>query len=158
MWKILEIYGIPRKFVSIIQSMYDGSESSVRVGKDNTEWLYVATRIIQGDILSPLLFNILLDFILRKIDAIECGIEWTGGKRLRNLDYADDICLLASDIEEMQMMVDTFVMEGEKIGLKINSAKNRSNENQNAEHSVREYWQLQPQGSEQLHISWISHE
>ena len=123
MWKILEIYGIPRKFVSIIQSMYDGSESCVRVGQDHTDWFSVATGVRQGDVLSPLLFNILLDFILRKNDTIECGIEWTGGKRLRDLDYADDICLLASDIEEMQMMVDTIVMEGEKIGLKINTAK-----------------------------------
>ena len=42
---------------------------------------------------------------------------------MRELTYADYICLLASDIEEMQMTVDTIVMEGEKIGLKINTAK-----------------------------------
>ena len=41
---------------------------------------------------------------------------------MRDLDYVDDICLLASDIEEMQMMVDTIVLESENIGLKINTA------------------------------------
>ena len=61
MWKILQTYDIPRKFVSIIQSMYDGSESCVRVGQDHTDWFSVATRVRQGDVLSPLLFNILLD-------------------------------------------------------------------------------------------------
>ena len=65
----------------------------------------------QGDVLSPHLFNILLDFILRKIDMIDCNIERTGGKRLKDLDYADDICLLARDIEEMPVMVDTIVTE-----------------------------------------------
>ena len=123
MWKILEIYGIPRKFISIIKSMYHGSESCVRVGQEHTDWFTVATGVRQGDVLSPLLFNILLDFIMRKIDTMECGIEWAGGKRLRDLDYADDICLLASDVEEMQRMVDAIVMEGSKIGLTINTTK-----------------------------------
>ena len=123
MWKILEVYGIPRKFINIIRSMYDGSESCVQVGQERTEWFAVNTGVRQGDVLSPLLFNILLDFIMRKIDVIDCGIEWTGGKRLRDLDYADDICLLARDIEEMQVMVDTIVTEGSKIGLTINTAK-----------------------------------
>ena len=58
-----------------------------------------------------MLFIILLDFILRKIDTIECGIEWTVGKSLPDLDYADDICLLASNVEETQRMVGTIVME-----------------------------------------------
>ena len=123
MWKILEIYGIPKKFISLIQSMYDGSESCVRVGNDHTEWFTVATGVRQGDVLSPLLFNILLDFVLREIDGIECGIEWNGTKKLRDLDYADDICLLANDIDEMQTMVDTLVIEGVKIGLTVNAAK-----------------------------------
>ena len=103
--------------------MYDGSESCVRVGQDHTDWFTVATGVRQGEVLSPLLFNIHLDFVLRKIDAIECGIYWNNAKRLRDLDYADDICLLANDVEEMQRMVDTLVTEGNKIGLTINTQK-----------------------------------
>ena len=75
------------------------------------------------DVLSPLLFIILLDFVLRKTDTIKCGIERAGGKRLRDLDYADYICLLAKDVEEMQMIVDTIVTEADKIGIKINTVK-----------------------------------
>ena len=47
--------------------------------------------------LSPLLFNILLDFVLRKIDTIECGIEWNIAKKLLDLGYAGDIRLLAGN-------------------------------------------------------------
>ena len=78
---------------------------------------------MQVDVLSPLLFNILLDFVWRRIDKIECGIEWNDAKRLRKLDYADDICLLSSYVDEMQRMVDTLVREGNKIGLTINTAR-----------------------------------
>ena len=84
MWKILEIYGILRKYVSMIKNMYDGSESCVRVGQDLTDWFSVTTGVRQGDVLPPLFFNILLDFVLRKIDTIKCGIEWASGKRLRD--------------------------------------------------------------------------
>ena len=73
--------------------------------------------------LSPILFNILLDFVMRKIDTIECAIEWTGAKRLWDLDYPDDISLLASDVDEMQRMGDTVVTEGCKIGLTTNTTK-----------------------------------
>ena len=56
--------------------------------------------------LSPLLFNILFDFVFWKMDTIECGIEWTSSKRLGDLNSADDTWLLASDVDELQKMVD----------------------------------------------------
>ena len=57
---------------------------------------------------------------LLKIDG---GIEWPGGKRLKDLDYADDVCLFAKDIEEMKMMTELVVAEANKVGLKINTRK-----------------------------------
>ena len=75
MWKFLEIYGIPRKLISLIPSMYDESKSCVRVGHDHTYWFTAATGVGQGVVLSPLFFNILLDFVLRKIDTIEREFE-----------------------------------------------------------------------------------
>ena len=70
----------------------------------------------QCDVLSPLLFNILLYMI-------ECGIECVGWKRSRDLEYEDDICLLIRDMEEMEVIIDTIVSEGSKIGITINTAK-----------------------------------
>ena len=109
MFKILEIYDIPRKLISIINSMYDGSKSCVRVGQEHTNWFYLATVVRQDDVLYPPLYNILLGFIMRKVDLLDCCILWSGGRRLRDLDYDDNICLLANDAEEKKLMVDTVV-------------------------------------------------
>ena len=76
MWKILEINGIPHKFISIrIRELCAGWARSHRLvhGGNGSE---------TGRYNFSLVFNIHLDFILRKIDALECGIEWTGGKKV----------------------------------------------------------------------------
>ena len=74
-WKIIEAYAKPSKVIRILTSLYKGSESSVRVGKTHTVSFSVDTGLIQGDSLSPLQFNIVLDFVMSKLDTIDCGIE-----------------------------------------------------------------------------------
>ena len=85
----------------------------MRVEQDHTDWFSVTPGVRQGNVLYHLLFNILLDFVLRKIDTIKCGIEWASGKRLRDFDHAYDIYLLARGVEEMQMIVDTVVTKAD---------------------------------------------
>ena len=85
-------------------------------GQENTDRFTVVTGVRQFDVLSPLFFNILLYMI-------ECGIECVGWKRLRDLEYEDDICLLIRDMEEMEVIIDTIVFEGSKVGVTINTAK-----------------------------------
>ena len=123
MWKILKWYGFPEKIISIIKDMYEGSKCSVRVGQEHTDWFSVATGVRQGDVLSPLLFNLVLDFIMRKLDTSEGGLTWVGSEKLKDLDYADDICLLAENFEEMQQLTDQLASDAAKIGLKINCNK-----------------------------------
>ena len=135
MWKILEFYGIPSKIIRILASLYEGSESCVRVGAEHTEWFNVDTGVVQGDSLSPVLFNIVLDFVMAKLRTIDGGIEWVDGKLLKDLDYADDICLLARDMDAMKQMTELVVGEADKVGLKINTRKTeimkiRSSDNQ----------------------------
>ena len=98
MWKIVELHGIPNKKVNIMKSMYDGSESCVRVSQGQTDYFSVDSGVRQGDSLSPLLFNIVLDFIMKRVELAGGGIEWNAGRRLKDLAYADDICLLADDV------------------------------------------------------------
>ena len=74
-WKILEAYGIPSKIIRKLPIVYEGSESYVRVGADHTERFRVDTGVIQGDSLSSILFNIVLEFIQSKLRYIDCGIE-----------------------------------------------------------------------------------
>ena len=123
MWKIVELHGVPRKIVNIMKSMYEGSESCVRVSQGQTDFFSVDSGVRQGDSLSPLLFNIVLDFVMRKVEAAEGGIEWSAGRRLRDLAYADDICLLADDLNDMRQMTAALVCEAGKVGLRVNTRK-----------------------------------
>ena len=52
-----------------------------------------------GDSLSPMLYIIVLDYVMRKVERTGSGMEWVGGGRLRDLAYADDVCLLAENLE-----------------------------------------------------------
>ena len=122
-WKILEAYGIPSKVIKILMLLYEDSESCVRVGQEHTERFSVDTGVIQGDSLSPIIFNVVLEFVLSKLSNIDGGIEWVGSKRLRDLDYADDICLLADNMNAMKIMTDLVVEEASKVGLKVNTRK-----------------------------------
>ena len=60
---------------------------------------------------------------MTKLANVDGGIDWTGGKQLKDLDYADDICMLANDIEDMKSMTELVVTEASKVGLKINTRK-----------------------------------
>ena len=123
MWKIVRLYGIPTKLVNLMKSMYDGTESCVRVSQGHTDFFNVDSGVRQGDSLSPLLFNIVLDFVMKKVEQIGGGIEWTAGRRLRNLAYADDICFLSEDMTDMRRMTEAVVTEAAKVGLRVNTRK-----------------------------------
>ena len=77
----------------------------------------------QGISLSPLLFNIVLNFVMRRVELAGEGIELTSGRRLRDLAYADDICLLADDLEDLRVLTEAVVCEAGKVGLKVNTRK-----------------------------------
>ena len=84
------------------RSMHNGSESCVTVSQGHTDFFNVDSRVREGNSLSSLLFNIVLDFVMKKVELIGQGNEWTAGRRLRNLVYADDLYLLADDMAEMR--------------------------------------------------------
>ena len=95
--------------------MYDELRCSVRVGHEQTDWFSVETGVRQGDVLSSPLFNLVLDFILRKLDVLEGGITWTGSGKLKDLDYAEDICLLAENSAETQNLTNRLAEDAAKI-------------------------------------------
>ena len=67
MWRVLEQYGIPDKNVNLVRDMYEESKCCVSMGQEHTDWFSVEAGVRRGDILSPLLFNLVLDFILRNL-------------------------------------------------------------------------------------------
>ena len=85
----------------------------------------VDTGVIQEDFLSHVLFNIVLCFVMSKLNAIDGGIERPSGNRLKDLDYVDNIYLFAKKKQEMKMMTELVIAEANTLGLKINIRKAR---------------------------------
>ena len=125
MWKLLKLYGLPNKIIALIKTMFEGSESCVRVGQEHTDFFEITTGVRQGDVLSPLLFNIVIDYIIGKLQQVEGGVRWTASNILKALAYADDICLLGEDTDSIIALTDTLNEEAKKIGLNINTQKTK---------------------------------
>ena len=100
-----------------------GSESCVRVSQGHTGFFNVDSGVRQRDSLSPLLFNIVLYFVMKKVKLAGDGIEWTVGRRLRDLAYTDDIYLLADYIADMRRMTEAVICEAALVGLRVNTRK-----------------------------------
>ena len=125
MWNIIRSYGLPQKIINIIRMMYEGTTSCVRVGGTNTERFEITSGVRQGDVLSPVLFIIVLDWVMRRTFDISDGIPWVDGSRLTELAYADDIGLLAENIQSMNRVTEKLESEAAKVGLEINTRKTK---------------------------------
>ena len=123
LWKILAIYGIPTKIRNCIRSLYTNASCCVLVEGELTTPFEVNTGVRQGCILSPVLFGIVIDFVMRQSKDIETGIGWTNDTYLGDLDFADDICLLNTTVHEMQSKTDELAKAAGKVGLVINVSK-----------------------------------
>ena len=90
LWNILRMYGMPDKIIHLIENLYKDSECTVLVDGEPTAPFKVKTGVRQGCILSPILFCIAIDFVMKSHIAISSGIAWTGNNtRLGDLDFAD---------------------------------------------------------------------
>ena len=114
------------KIVNLIEQMYRNSESIVRVRGNASEPFPVETGVKQGALLSPFLFNIVLDVVLEHALADFDGIKVDEGNGVTDLDYADDIALLAETAAEMQLMVDSLKDCAAAMGLIISAEKTKS--------------------------------
>ena len=83
----------------------------------------VDTGFRQDDSLSSLLFNDVLNFVMRKDELAGVGIEWSAGRRLKYLVYADDMCFIAIDYENLSRMNQAVVRAAGKVGLRLNNRK-----------------------------------
>ena len=125
LWKILELYGIPSKYINIFKALYRDSSCCVRTREGNTEMFSILTGVRQGCILSPFLFLIVMDFVMRKTtDGHDFGIVW-GQKKLADLDFADDLALLCHTQQALQDMTNRLHVCGKKVGLRISGEKTK---------------------------------
>jgi len=125
LWKILKLYGIPDKFINIFKSMYHHSNCCVKTRNGLTSLFDVITGVRQSCVLSPLLFLICIDYVMRKaLSHPEFRIPWGRGK-LTDLDFADDVALLSHFTTTLQQMTDSLKTSADMVGLRISSDKTK---------------------------------
>ena len=119
--------GIPDHLTFPLRNLYEGQEATVRTGQGTTDWFQIGKRVRQGCILSPCLFNLNAENIMRNT-----GLEKAlarikiAGKNINNLRYADDTTLLmAESEEELKRFLMKVKEESEKVGLKLNIQKTK---------------------------------
>nr|KAG5699547.1 hypothetical protein BaRGS_033743 [Batillaria attramentaria] len=123
-WKLMSHYGFPPKFVNIIRQLYEDATCQVIHDGKLTEPFTVQTGVRQGCILSPTIFLMVVDWVMRQAtDGKRTGIQWTFSKQLEDLDFADDIALLSHKQQDAQEKLNRVAEEAEKTGLKINISK-----------------------------------
>ena len=126
LWKILKEMGIPDHLTCLLRTLYAGQEASVRTGYGRTDWFQIGKGVCQGCILSPCLFNLYAEYIMRNagLEETQAGIK-IAGRNISNLRYADDTTLMAEGEEELQSFLMKVKVESEKIDLKLNIQKTK---------------------------------
>ena len=106
LWKILKEMGIPDHLTCLLRNLYAGQEATVRTGHETTDWFQIGKGICQGCILSPCLFNIYAQYILRNagLGEAQAGIK-IAGRNINNLRYPDDTTLMAESEEELKSLL-----------------------------------------------------
>ena len=101
LWTILQEMGLSDHFTCLLRNLYSGRETIVRTGHGTTDWFKIGKEIHQSCILSPCLFNLYAEHIMRNagLDEAQAGIK-IAGRNINNLRYADDIALMAESEEE----------------------------------------------------------
>jgi hypothetical protein len=126
MWAALTNKGLPQKFVNLIKEGYNGYKCRILHEGTLSEEFETSTGVRQGCILSPLLFLVVIDEVLKTtVQDKKRGLMWTFEENLEDLDFADDICLLSQNGKQLQEKIDHLSRTSEKAGLKINKIKTK---------------------------------
>ena len=111
-WKILQEMGIRDHLTCLLRNLYAGKEVTARSGCGTTDWFQIGKELCQGCILSPCLFNLYAEHIMRNtgLEEAQAGIK-IAGRTINNLRYADDTTLMAESEEELKSLL--MKMKGE---------------------------------------------
>ena len=118
--------GVPGQLICLLRNLYAGEEATVRTGCETTGWFQIRKGVRQGCILSPCLFNLYAEYIMRNagLEETQAGIK-TAGRNISNLRYADDTTLMTDREEELKSLLMKVKVESEKVGLKLNIQKTK---------------------------------
>ena len=118
--------GIPDHLTCLLRNLYAGQEATVRTGPGTTVWFQTGKGVRQGCILSPCLFNLYAEYIMRNagLNETQAGIK-IAERNINNLRYAEDTTLIAESEEELKSLLMKVKEESEKAGLKLNIQKTK---------------------------------
>ena len=124
--QILNEMGIPDHLICLLRNLYAGQEATVRTGHGTTDWFQIGKGVRQGCLLSPCLFNLYADYIMRNagLEEAQARIK-IAGRYINNVRYADDITLMAESEEELKSLLIKVKEESGKLGLKLNIQKTK---------------------------------
>ena len=126
LWKNLKEMGISENLTCFLRNLYARQEATVRTGHGTTDWIQVGKGVRQGCILSPCLFNLYAEYIIRNagLDEAQAGIK-IAGRNINNFRYADDITHMAESEEELKSLLMKVKKESENASLKFNIQKTK---------------------------------
>ena len=98
--------GVPDHLTCFLRNLYEGQEATVRTGHGTTDWFQIRKGVRQACILSPCLFNLYAEYIMRnaELEEAQAGIKFPG-RNLNNLRYTDDTTLMAESKEELKRLL-----------------------------------------------------
>ena len=129
LWEILKEMRVPDHLTCLLRYLYEDQEAAVRTRHGITDWFQNGTSnplVCQGCMLSPCLFNLYAEYIMRKagLEEAQAGIK-IAWRNISNLRYADDPTLMAESEEELKSLLMKVKEESEKVGLKLNIQKTK---------------------------------
>ena len=106
LWKILQKMGIPGHLICLLRTLYAGQEATVRTGHGTIDWFQIRKDVRQSCILSPCLFNLYAEYIMRnaRLDEAQAGIK-IARRNINNLKYVDDTTLRAENKELKSLLM-----------------------------------------------------
>ena len=123
--KILKAMGMPDHLTHLLRNLYAGQEAAVRTRHGPTDWFQIGKGVHQGCILSPRLFNLHAEYIMRNAGLEEAQVgSKIAGRNINSLRYADDTTLMAESKEGLKSLLMKVKEESEKVGLEFNNQKN----------------------------------
>ena len=127
LWKIPKQMGISDHLTCLLRNLYAGQEATVRTGCGTKDWFQTGKGIHQGCILSPCLFSLYAEYIMRnaRLDEAQAGIK-IATRNINSLRYANDTIVMAESEEELKSLLMKVKDESENLGLKLNIRKLRS--------------------------------
>ena len=125
LWEILKEMGVSDHLTCLLRNLYAGQEATVRTGHGTTDWFQIGKGVHQGCILSPCLFNLYAEYIMRNagLDEAQAGIK-IARRNINNLRYENDTTLMAES-EELKSLLIKVNEESENVGLNLNIQKTK---------------------------------